>query len=157
MINRSLSKRKIKFSEFNNEEMIFFNRNNDTIYSGINNLEKLLDNITLDILSSFSNKVGEFPLSKSNSIFQSKFQKTPSLNNQDIIYFELSLNINKWKKGFIKLIDSNLARVIFILERNIKEVKYINHDILAKNELTSDIEKIIRKNDHSIELNVKIL
>ena len=157
MINRSLSKRKIKFSEFNNEEMIFFNRNNDTIYSGINNLEKLLDNITLDILSSFSNKVGEFPLSKSNSIFHSKFQKTPSLNNQDIIYFELSLNINKWKKGFIKLIDSNLARVIFILERNIKEVKYINHDILAKNELTSDIEKIIRKNDHSIELNVKIL
>lgn len=157
MINRSLSKRKIKFSEFNNEEMIFFNRNNDTIYSGINNLEKLLDNITLDILSSFSNKVGEFPLSKSNSIFQSKFQKTPSFNNQDIIYFELSLNINKWKKGFIKLIDSNLARVIFILERNIKEVKYINHDILAKNELTSDIEKIIRKNDHSIELNVKIL
>lgn len=141
-------------SKYNNEEKKYFNKYNYNITSGIKSLQMMIDRITEEILLNNSKKAIETPLIKSKRFIQSQIYDTPSLKRSDNLHNKFLNYMKKWKEGIIKLIESNHKLVIFILERNLKAVKYPNDDHFVNNELICEVEKINKKIDHSIELNV---
>lgn len=155
MINRSNENRKINFNEFTNYEKDFFNSNKFKLNFGFTNLNILLEKITKDILINNLKKTNDNPLSKIKRTNRSGQFDTPLQNKTNsILLTSNSIMKNKWKESIINIIQRYYDSIIYLLERNLKKVKYNDSEVKFNTDLISEINKIINKNEYSNDLKV---
>lgn len=155
MINRSKERRLIEYPKFTNIEKEFFINTNHELRSGIKDLEIMLDKITINILKNNQMKNNDINLIKQKKPNKSKNIHTPSQNKRSLIS-KSSLNTTNWREKIRRIIESSYNGVIYFLERDIKKIKYTNAEEYEKLNLICEINRIIQKNNFSMDFNVYI-
>lgn len=153
MINRSVEKRQMDFINFSKFEKEFFEKINPEYKAGLSNLKKLLENLTKEILKNNKQMNNEVNIVKSFKPAQSVNICTPKKMKRSIIS-NSSVESDKWKEKIRLVLESSYNACIYFLERNLKKIKYPESDKHEKLGLISSINKILRKDDFSKDINV---